>query len=326
MKLHLTSAYTTHRTLDAMVDRAQRDSVGRHTITESPEDADAILFVEDAQFDDYLYRQVQQHPYVQQFLSKVFIYNEADKPWCVLPGLYSCMPGKSFDYTRQLAFPYLENPNRYVCEIHKWDLEPRWLFSFVGSQSHRCRKDVIALSSVCDGVVDTSDFDAWHSAESDKIVQGWKFAEHMARSRYVLCPRGIGPSSARLFESLEAGISPVIISDDWVPPPHIDWSFAVRIRERDISTIPDVLSAIADEYKDRGRAAREAWESVYAPDTIFDTAAESISYLLDVRRSVGYNEHVSPSPLQYLISSKQRIRHVARSWIDLLRDGSRKAA
>ena len=317
MKLYLTSAYDTHRTLDALVDRARTDSVGRHELVASPNEADVILFVEDGQFEDYLYREVQHHELVREFPSKTFMYNESDKPWCVLPGLYTCMPARSYDHSRQIAFPYLENPNPYVKEINQWQLEPRWLYSFVGSQSHRCRKDVIALADKCEGVLDTSQFNAWDCDESDKMIQGWRFAEHMARSRYVLCPRGIGPSSSRLFESLEAGIAPVIIADDWVAPPHIDWSFAVRINERDIHTIPEVLESIADEYVDRGRAAREAWESVYAPDRIFDTAVESIGYLLDVRRNSDSITLTGPSAAEILIGSELRLRQTARRWLNV---------
>ena len=78
---------------------------------------------------------------------------------------------------------------------------------------------------------------------------------------------------------MQAGRAPVIISDHWVAPPQVDWSFAIRVREKDIADIPDILQSYEAEAIDRGRAARLAWEEVYAPDVLFDTAVETIEGL-----------------------------------------------
>jgi hypothetical protein len=319
MKLHLTSAYQEHSALDALIRRAHQDSLQRHQLTSSPDEADAILFVENAQFDDYLYDELASHELALRYPEKTFMYNEADTPWPVLPGLYCCMSGNHFDHTSQIASPYITTPNPFVKYIHSWNAEKRWLYSFVGSSSHRCRKAVLALSEQCGGVMDTSEFDAWNCTEADRHAQGWKFAEHMAQSQFVLCPRGLGPSSARLFEALEAGIAPVIISDQWVPPPHIDWSFAVRVREDQIHTIPARLAAIANESDDRGRAAREAWDLAYAPDRLFNTMAESVGCLLDMRS----HTNTLPKPVlantrRLVVSSEVRLRQMARVCRELL--------
>ena len=124
----------------------------------------------------------------------------------------------------------------------------------------------------------------WDSDDAERRVQGQNFAEVMAESHYVLCPRGLGTSSFRLFEAMEAARAPVIISDHWVPPPQVDWSFAVYVRENEIARIPDKLRAIADESVDRGRAARDAWQAVYAPERLFDTAMESLALLHDAHQ------------------------------------------
>ncbi len=319
MKLHLLSAYRDHPALDQLIECGSADRVGRHELTSSPDEADAILFVENAQFSDYLYRELLKHELIAAYPDKIFMYNEADKPWATLPGLYCSMPDTAFEYDHQVAFPYVQTPNPYVSQINDWELEKRWLYSFVGSVSHRCRKDVLALGTQCDGVVDTSEFDTWHSEGTDRLSQELKFAEHMARSQFVLCPRGIGTSSARLFETMEAGIAPVIISDHWVPTEHIDWSFAVQVPENSVDTIPDVLEAIADESADRGRAARDAWASAYSADTLFNTAAESIAYLLDIKESA------RPGAIrnwrgtrQFVVSKNHELRTTARQILDRL--------
>ncbi len=292
MKILATSAYETHEILDAFVATAAKDQFGKHTLCDSPEEADVIIFIENTHFDDYLYKRVREHDLVRRYREKTFMYNEADKPWSALPGLYCSMPRRFFQHSKQIAFPYICTPNEFIKDVHTWDVEKRWLFSFVGSTSHRCRHEVIALSQASKGVQDTSEFNVWDCTKDTKASQGMNFAHTMAESHFMLCPRGIGTSSYRLFETLEAGRAPVIISNQWVPTPHINWDFAVRVDERDIKSIPTLLRSIENEAADRGKAARAAWESAYSPDVMFDTVAESLEWLLEERRYMEANHPV----------------------------------
>ncbi|MBX2886911.1 MAG: glycosyltransferase family 47 protein [Granulosicoccus sp.] len=287
MKIFLTSAYKIHAMLDVLKELTLRDSVGRHVVCDNAEEADVILFVEDAHFDDYLYKQLRRHPLVHEFPEKVFMYNELDKPWCVLPGLYSSMPRRYFQESRQAAFGFIHTPNDFVKDIFKKDdsADRRWLFSFVGAMSHRCRRHIMALNNITPSVQDTSDFNVWDCTEDTKAAQGANYAGVMADSSFVLCPRGIGTSSFRLFEAMEAGRAPVIISNQWVEPGCVDWDFAVRIPEHDIVSIPEYLRSIADEAHERGLAARAAWDSTFAPERRFDTMIESVGLLRESRKS-----------------------------------------
>jgi len=286
MKLFLTSAYDVHTMLDALRVYADSDMVGRFQVCYSAEEADIILFVEDGQFDDYLYKQLQIHTLVKRFPEKVFMYNEVDKPWCVMPGLYCNMPQRFFQRNRQIAFPMLTVPNELVAQIYDPDdhTERKWLYSFLGAASHRCRKGVLALGDRTPAIQDTSGFNVWDCSPEDRVEAERRYANIMAESLYVLCPRGIGTSSYRLFETMQAGRAPVIISDQWVEPQHVDWDFALRIRESDVAEIPEWLQSRASEARDRGEAARAAWEEAYGPAVIFDTIAESV---VKLRESLG---------------------------------------
>ena len=285
MKIHLTSAYQEHKMLDAMLERATLDSIGVHQVCDNPEEADAILFVEDGQFDDYLYKGLRESSLVRRFPRKVFMYNEVDKPWCVLPGLYCNMPQRFFQENRQIAFPLFVTPNQYVKDIYKpGDTAERpCLFSFVGAASHRSRRAIFSLADKVNAVEDTSNFSVWDSSDTTRAFEGSKFAEGMAQSKFILCPRGIGTSSFRLFEAMEAGRAPVIMSNQWVETTQVDWDFAVRIPEHDIASLPEYLASIADEAQERGEAARRAWEAAYAPDKIFNCASDSVGELLNLR-------------------------------------------
>jgi len=312
MKLLATSAYESHGLLDALCEMATQDTKANHTLVDSAEDADAILFVENAHFDDYLFKTVREHELVKRFPEKVFMYNETDNPWSALPGLYCSMPNRFFQPGKQVAFPYLVTPNDFIKHVHTWDVERRWLFSFVGSASHRSRKKVLALSKTSEGVHDTSEFNVWDCSKDAKASVGKHFAQTMAESKFMLCPRGIGTSSYRLFETLEAARAPVVIADQWVPTPHIDWDFAVRVSERDINSIPDILRSIEDEAEDRGRAARAAWESAYAPSVLFDTVADSIEWLIEEQRHQAAH-HPYRKLRKIAIAADQAVTNLART-------------
>jgi len=282
MKLFITSAYATHTGLDALRLCAPLDTLGHHHLVTTAADADAILFVENTQFDDVFFKELLNHPLLAKYPAKTFMYNEMDRPWDLLPGLYCCMTRKRVNQKRHRAFAYLHTPNPYISEIHKEDVEPRWLYSFMGSMSHVCRRPIVRLKHEDGYVQDTSDFNVWRTDSAEMEVRGREYADIIADSQFVLCPRGIGTSSIRLYETLEAGRVPVIISDQWVPPAETDWGFAIQVQERQIASIPGILRGIIGEAKDRGIAARQAWLHSYAPHTLFNTVGDSIQSLLNL--------------------------------------------
>jgi hypothetical protein len=109
------------------------------------------------------------------------------------------------------------------------------------------------------------------------------YAESLHRARFVLCPRGSGLSSIRLFEAMRAGRCPVIIADDWMAPLFVDWqSCSVRVAEADIARLPAVLREREGEAGDLGRASREIWERWFAPATMLDTL---VAACMDIQRS-----------------------------------------
>ncbi len=292
MKIFLTSAYSSHSGLDTLRRHIPLDVVQRHQACDNPEDADAILFVENTQFNDIFFKQLLDHPILARHADKVFMYNEMDRPWDVLPGLYCCMPRKHLVNQRHRAFAYLSTPNPFIENIHSGDAERQWLYTFMGSMSHACRRPIMRLKNADGYVQDTSDFNVWQSDAREMQIRGRAYADVVAASQFVLCPRGIGTSSLRLYETLEAGRVPVIISDHWVPPAETDWEFAIQIEERRVSSIPGLLKALSGEARERGDAARKAWETSYAPDTLFNTLGDSVESLLHTH---SHHQHVRAS-------------------------------
>lgn len=292
MKLYLTSAYSTHAGLDTLRRYAPLDTCNRHELTSDPDAADAILFVENTQFDDVFFKALLHHPLVASFSDKTFMYNEMDRPWDALPGLYCCLTSRHINNNRHRAFAYLSTPNPYIEEIHHRSIERQWLYSFMGSMSHACRRPIMRLHHNRGYVHDTSDFNVWRTTGAEMEIRGRAYADLLGASEFVLCPRGIGTSSIRLYETLEAGRVPVIISDHWIAPTETDWSFAIQVEERRVSSIPGLLQALAGEARERGDAARQAWLHSYAPNTLFNTVGDSVESLLHFCNG---NRHPKPS-------------------------------
>ncbi len=104
----------------------------------------------------------------------------------------------------------------------------------------------------------------------------------------MLCPRGAGTSSIRLYETIAAGRVPVIIADQWVAPSGPHWEeFSIRWPEHRVRDLPAFLAAIEPDAASMGRLAREAFDRWFAPDV-------ALSLLLDQlderRRAPDYAE------------------------------------
>ena len=252
---------------------ARADRVGEHVLVTEPREADLILFVDLHQHPgDWRMRFLREHPLVREFPQKSFVYDERDVPRDSLPGIYVAMPRSAFDSRRQRAFAYyrLLNDTREV-RGHTPDL----LFSFRGRRAGGARDDVFALSHPRAVIEDTSGLDFFDDTQIEHADATSRYREVLGRSKFVLCPRGAGTSSVRLFEALAGGRVPVILSDEWVPPADIDWtSCAVRIAERETRAVPERLEALEVEWPTLSAAAARVYDECFAPDIWFHRAVE----------------------------------------------------
>ncbi len=285
MKVLLASAWGEGRALDAMRRAAQLDRFAVHAVTEDADEADIILFLDMVHFEDLGFRRVLEHPFVRAHREKCFLYNEADRPWCVMPGLYCSMPKRAFQPSRQKAVNYLYTMNTQLDGVAA--KERRWLYSFMGSANHTSRKRILKLVDARAVLEDTSTFNIWVKGHHDDMeARQRRYAEVLTQSAYVLCPRGAGTSSYRLFETMKIGVAPVLVSDQWVAPDGPDWdSFMFRVPESDVAELPKLLRDHEHEAVDRGIRARMAYEQWFAPPVQFHRVVEWCHELL-LKRTV----------------------------------------
>lgn len=322
----LTTAYEPERALKSLRQAAAIDRIGRHTLVDDPSAADMILFVENAHYvDDPFYKTLRRHPLVRKFREKTLMYNETDRPWCVLPGLYCSMPRRSFDQGRQRAFCYAYSVNPFIAPYASAEHQDL-LYSFLGAPTHKVRRQLYKLDDPEAVIEDTSYFSVWRALPArEEERHNRRYASVLARSKFVLCPRGVGTSTYRLFEAMEAGRAPVILSDQWVEPGGPDWSsFLLRVPEVSVSQLPEILRRLEPEAVERGARARRAWDDWFAPEVRFHTAVEACASIFASRRRPERVAAHSPSLEYYRVRTRRSVSRLRRRVGHLRPSGSKR--
>jgi hypothetical protein len=224
--------------------RASTDPIA--SLANSPRDADVVLFVEsNCRFqtdiiNSSIYR-------AHSGKSAVLCFLDCPKP--VLPGLYVGANANVKASPAVGGLPYIRvADNSLINDALRAEGTPRWLYSFKGRVEN--------APTVRGAVVKLRDERAQlFAASSGQSENDANYVQLLRDSKFVLCPRGIGLSSWRLFETMRAGRVPVVISDGWTPPSGIAWDdFAVFVRESDVRAIPELLRALESDWDRRALA------------------------------------------------------------------------
>jgi Exostosin family len=284
-------------------------------LVSTPEKADLILIVDinEARLNADLRR----NRVWQQWPEKSFAYYEGPDLPRFLHGLHSSARKSWSGGGRFQACAYPLFQRRYSNPCPPPAGVPKdLLFSFAGRASHRVRRRLFALTFPRDEVVieNTSAYNHFCDGEVNREEARTRFWNLARRSKYGLCPRGAGTSSIRLFEMMEAGIAPVIIADDWLPPCGPKWEdFALFVPEREVGSLYEIVKAHETEYVLRGRLARQAWEQFFAPDRYWDFILESIRRI-QKRQKISESTYLRLLPLLVACEwfRRQRIRAMIR--------------
>jgi hypothetical protein len=276
-----------HAQQDVFVDLARADTVGEHQLESDPARADAILFVDLHQHpDDPFLATLRQHELARAYLDKVFVYDERDLPFFTFPGIYVAGTLRLARRRAMVGGPYPVLPN----PLQPTAQEPDLLYSFLGSRTHPVREALFALKherGLVEGASGANFFALRASASEAQLQRArTEYAAVIARSKFVLCPRGHGPSSFRLYEALAAGRVPVVISDDWLSPPRIDWSRCiVRVAEKDVQGVPQLLERLEADWPNMVTAGQDALGHHLARSRLWHHYATSIDELRRVPRT-----------------------------------------
>ncbi len=197
---------------------------------------------------------------------EVYIFSESDWPFPYIPGLY-CSLSRALPWAQSWSFLL---DGEATCD--RSTVQERYMYSFIGRvATHPLRRELLRLDTVNTPCVDISSaqgrFPNWNYRGS--------YWRTLRASRFVLCPRGVGASTIRIFEAMRAGAVPVIIGDDWLEPPIGDWSqFSIRVPERAVLEIPGICAAYGNRATAMGEIAKETFAQHFAPEAFLDNALD----------------------------------------------------
>jgi hypothetical protein len=224
----------------------------------SIEEADIVLYLENGYVGladvPLLLHRVRAAPSAMHFL-----FSESDWPFPVLPGAY---PSLSKPCRWGHSWSFLPRSDVASSEAIALGMEPEFLFSFLGRIStHALRRQIRRLDTPLTPCLDVTEgpkrFPCFDYSKT--------YVQLLRRSRFVLCPRGLGVSSIRIFEAMNLGRVPVIISDSWQPSPGIPWQeFSVLVPERNVYGIPLLLEKLESKAQRMGQSARQVFDAHFS--------------------------------------------------------------
>jgi hypothetical protein len=260
--------------LEQMCERARQDRFGVHEAVDEPAAADVILFVETHAGAGHYFQLVRGHPVYREFHERCYLFCSDDRIVPFVPGVFASVEARWHAPAWTRSGPYID-----VRETDGLYFEPgrapSRLFSFVGATSnHRLRRRVMALRHPDGLILDVSaqSLAVEERRRSPAMQTEWRrrYAQSIHESAFVLCPRGAGASSRRIFEAMMLGRVPVIVSDQWVPPRGPEWeSFSLRVAERDVPRIPGMLEERAPDAAGMGALARAEWLDWFSEEACF---------------------------------------------------------
>jgi Exostosin family len=273
-----------------MRDQMLQSSNSAYEMTDDPEEADIIVFWEPQQRSQVIrIPRLRAHPLVHQFPNKVFVVSVEDAPLGVLSGLYTSLPAWRHQPHRHRTTLYYTTKNPYLRSLRaSRQVSPTHLAAFVGAKSHDLRHWLFEMAGEFaehDIILAPTPYNHFQIPQDPKLKPfHLGFIEMILDSKFSLCPRGNGPASYRVQESLALGRTPVIISDDWVPVADLDWEqFAIFVAENSLPDLPAILREYEPRWKEMGDIAKQTYESHFCQEVFALRAVEQIVAIYNVR-------------------------------------------
>lgn len=262
----------------------------KHSLTDNPAVADLIIFV-DVSFENFG-ESVLNHPLVRRYPGKCFVHCHADNPYYFLHGIFASNSKRSimgWKRTRTAAYTLMNrsymNPFVRQFDLGKMkNVSKKYLFSFIGRNSYYIRDILFKTTfSRSDIKIENSDgFQFWKNRDG-KLERQEHYYRRLLESKFSLCVRGTGTNSIRLFETLQLGICPVIISDGWIPPHGPNWKdFSIFIKEKNINELEQIIVSHEKDYQEMGKLSRKCFEDFFSEETYFNYLVENC---LDIQKT-----------------------------------------
>ncbi len=270
MKIFLPRAAHTPLTTvdDAPVDLFIRNNEGVADFVDRADDADIVVLFEEWRTQFWSYADtLNGDPFFRAHWSCLYTVNCDDLGRGFLPGCYTSLNPRNYEprLHRACAYPYRYNQ---LLEGANSDGKIVHLYSFRGADvSHPVRRKMFHSFSDDARAKMICARTAFHTHDAE---QKRAYIDDILASAFALCPRGWSPATYRMFEVMELGRCPVIVSDDWIPIDGPRWDeCSIRIAEKDIARLPELLRVRESDAARLGAAARATWEAHFSEPAKF---------------------------------------------------------
>lgn len=264
----------------------------RYSLTNSPESADIIL-VGNAREENWGEKMLG-HDLVSKYPDKCFSLSQYDHPLFLNRGIYTNNTKSIRTLGRVRTGSYALNPDKFLnpyVESHVPSdqdyVQKEYLLTFIGRRSHRVRNTIFHLKFERQDIFveDSSAFRLWAPESEEKQERQKYYYDKLLRSKFSLCPRGSGTNSIRIFESMQLGIAPVIISDEWIFPKGPRWNeFSIVIKAKHVRNLAKIVQSYEENYEQMGRLARKAFDEYFAKGVYFNYVVDSCLDIMNTQR------------------------------------------
>lgn len=268
-----------HRSELLMRTRNALLSAGVVSEVTTPRQADVILIQEKGAYKDFRYiSKLMRDPITGAYADRVFTINNDDCATGLLRGLYTSLPRSRFDVTRHSVVPFMTYPNERVLSGPLDAPVPEFLAAWRGNtKSNRLRRKMLAIfGEEKDFVLQTTDSWLNHLPEEKST-----YVDLIGNARFSLCPAGWAAVTYRIYESMALARCPVILADEFVPPPGPNWSqCAIFYPEKKLEQLQAFLRDRAESYESIGLKAYSEWRTFFSPDVVVQYYAKALLTLL----------------------------------------------
>jgi Exostosin family len=317
----------------------------RHILTSDP-DAAHLILIGDVRPQQQLPlaqwgKKILEHQLINKYPNKSFSLSHAEHPLILHHGIYTSGVKSLFTLGRVRTGSYALYNDEYLNPYirgHRFSPQERvgkdYLMAFIGRRFDgprwKPRNAIFDLkfTRVDVFIEDSTDFDLWdpqrNSAETVKRQK--RYYDVLLRTKFSLCPRGGGTNSLRLFESMQLGIAPIIISDQWILPRGPRWDdFSIFVKEKDMKHMEKIVQDHEPAWAHMGHLARRAFETYFAEDAYFNYVVDNC---LDMMRSQAVPEALCWRLNRTLLAAlrgRERLKLAATRARGKVRAGMRRA-
>jgi len=217
---------------------------------------------------------------------KCFAIHDGDVAMPLLHGIYTSAikPMQRFRRIRGGAYNLFpkatRNPVLEDCDGKAFNHKKTKLACFWGQNSSSVRRNLFLAGNDPEiEIFDTTGrFTAFAGVVGLANEYHSKYVESLLRSKFAICPRGVSPSSIRLFEAMRMGVCPVIVSDACLLPSGPDWSaFALFLEESRVGELRPFLRHHEKSFASMGELARAAYEEHFDDAVYFNYLVDQMA-------------------------------------------------